>query len=99
MTNLQSAAFPVVTNTGMVPFSYQWYYVNGGSTNIFVGPSYSIQLPKSFPDTNYWLQTTAPNERTNYSMLILKPAPGMNYYLQIIEPNEGTNYALQILHE
>ena len=86
------------TNTGTVPLSYQWYFTDG-NTNIFVGPSYPIQLPKSFPDTNYWLQTKAPNERTNYSMLILKTAPGMNYYLQIIEPNEGTNYALQIIHE
>ena len=96
VTNLQGATFSVVTNTGMMPLSYRWYYV---STNIFVGPSYSIQLPKSYPDTNYWLQTTASNECTNYSMLILKPSPDTNYCLQIIEPNEGTNYALQIIHE
>jgi hypothetical protein len=69
------------------------------STNIFVGPGCSIQPLKSCPDTNDWLQTTAPNERTNYSMLILMPSPGTNYCLQIIEPNEGTNYALQIIHE
>jgi hypothetical protein len=69
------------------------------STNLFGGPNYSLQLSKSFPDTNCLLQAVVPNERTNYSMQILKPCPGTNYCLQVIKPNEGTNYALQVLHE
>jgi hypothetical protein len=69
------------------------------STNLFDGPNYSLQLPKSCPDTNYWLKTAVPNERTGYSMRIFKPCPGTNYCLQIIKPNEGTNYVLQIIHK
>jgi hypothetical protein len=100
-----------VTNTGTAPMVYQWQpnAANFGfdadtpstSTDLFVGPSYSIQLPESCPDMNYWPQTTVPNERTHYSIMILKPSPDANYCLQIkiIKPNEGTNYALQILHE
>ena len=100
-----------VTNTGTPPMVYQWQpnAANFGfdadtpptSSDLFVGPGYSIQLPESCPDMNYWPQTTVPNERTDYSIMILKPSPDANYCLQIkiIEPNEGTNYALQILHE
>lgn len=40
------------------------------STDLFVGPSYSIQFPESCPNMNYWPQTTVPNERTHYSIMI-----------------------------
>jgi hypothetical protein len=100
-----------VTNTGTAPMVYQWQPnaahfgfdadTPSTSTDLFADPGYSIQLPESCPEMNYWAQTTVPNERTHHSIMILKPSPVANYCLQIkiIKPDEGSNYALQILHE
>jgi serine/threonine protein kinase len=95
-TITNTATFDLIASTNGAPLSYQWL---SDSTNIFAGLGCSLPLPEPCPDTNYWLQTTAPSECANYSMLILNPSQDANYCLQFIEPNEDTNYALQILHE
>jgi hypothetical protein len=69
------------------------------STDLFVDPSYSIQLPKPCPDANFSQQTIVPNESTDYSMRILRPCPGTNYCLQITEPSEGINYTIQTIQK
>jgi len=109
ITNIQPATNNTVTNTSTTPMVYHWQSNDANigfdadtvsaSTDLLVGFGYSIQLLESCPDTIYWPQTTAPNERTDYSIMILKPSPDAHYCLQIIKPNEDITYALQILHE